>query len=134
MIFVLFYCFDAHIIMNIKIIYFLLSCQAHFSLRRLMPRHIFIMKDWAWGATFSFLFCFFVENIRRTSVRVLKFHRGFILTKNGDINPLTNLETPPVPLGGVFKFKKINSENFKTSDLTSEGLGEMQTCVPENFR
>jgi hypothetical protein len=30
-----------------------------------------------WGAIFRF----FLENVRRRSVRVLKLHRGFILTK-----------------------------------------------------
>ena len=50
------------------------------------------------GAIFRF-FQVFLENFRRRSVRVLKLHRGFILTKKGDINPQTNLETPPGPLG-----------------------------------
>ena len=37
---------------------------------------------------------------------VLKLHRGYILTKKGDIKPKKNLENPPGPLGGVFRFKK----------------------------
>jgi hypothetical protein len=37
----------------------------------------------------------FFEYFRRRSVRVLKLHRGFILTEKGDINPQTNSETPP---------------------------------------
>jgi hypothetical protein len=56
--------------------------------------------------------CFF-ENFRRRSVRVLKLHRVFILTKKGDINPPKNSETPPVPLGGVFRFFNFFFENFK---------------------
>ena len=35
---------------------------------------------------------------------VLKLHRGFILTQQGDINPPTNLETLPGPLRGSFFF------------------------------
>ena len=50
------------------------------------------------GADFKLFF----ENFRRRSVRVLKLHRGFILTKKGDINPQKNFETPPGPLGGRF--------------------------------
>ena len=53
-----------------------------------------------WGCfLFCFVLSFFVENIRRRSVRVQKLPRGFILTKKGDINPPKNLETPPGPLG-----------------------------------
>jgi hypothetical protein len=40
------------------------------------------------------------ENFRRRSVRVLKLHREFFLTKKGDINPQKNSETPPWPPGG----------------------------------
>jgi hypothetical protein len=50
-----------------------------------------------WG-DFSFL----QKNIRRRSVRVLKLHRGIILTKKGDINPKKNSKTPPGPLGEKF--------------------------------
>ena len=49
-----------------------------------------------------------MENIRRRSVRVLKLHTGFILTKKGEINPKKCLETP---LGAVFSF----FENFNSS-------------------
>jgi hypothetical protein len=38
------------------------------------------------GRFLGFFRCVF-ENFRRRSVRVLKLHRGFILTKKGDINP-----------------------------------------------
>ena len=50
----------------------------------------------------------FLENIRRRSA--LKLHRGFILTKKGDINPNKNSE-PHLPGGGgaVFiLFSKIS--------------------------
>jgi hypothetical protein len=40
------------------------------------------------------------ENIRKRSVIVLKLHRGFNLTKKGDINPQKNSEAPHPP--GVF--------------------------------
>ena len=55
--------------------------------------------------------------------------QGVILIKKGDINPPTNLETPPGPLGGTFsglkkiKFKKL-SYGSKTLDMTFEGFGE----------
>ena len=42
----------------------------------------------------------FFENLRRRLVRVLKLHRGFILTKKADINPPKDSETPPWPPGG----------------------------------
>ena len=51
-----------------------------------------------WGAILSF----FSEIFRRRSVRLLKLHRGFILTKKGDINTQKNSETPPLPPGGAF--------------------------------
>jgi hypothetical protein len=38
------------------------------------------------------------------SGRVLKLHRGFILTKKGDINPQKNLETPLAPWGAFLGF------------------------------
>ena len=64
-----------------------------------------------------------MENFRRRSVRVLKLHRGFILTKKGDINPHKNLETPPGPLGGVFRFFKVFFENFKICPRLLRGWG-----------
>jgi hypothetical protein len=48
------------------------------------------------------IFRFFLENFRRRSIRVLKLHRGFILTKKGDISPPKNSETPNCPPGGHF--------------------------------
>ena len=54
-----------------------------------------------------------MENFRRGSVSVLKLHRGFIFTKKGDISPPKDSETPPSPLGGVFRFFKSFFENFK---------------------
>jgi hypothetical protein len=45
------------------------------------------------GAILRF-FSFFYLNFRRRSVRVLKLHRGFILTIKGDIQLPTNSETP----------------------------------------
>jgi hypothetical protein len=36
------------------------------------------------GGLFLGFLNFFLENIRRRSVRVLKLHRGFILTKKGE--------------------------------------------------
>ena len=77
------------------------------------------------GRFLVFFLKFFCENIRRRSVRVLKFHRGFILTKKGDINPQTNLETPLAPWGAFLGFLKFFFENFKSCPLTSKGLGEM---------
>jgi hypothetical protein len=70
-----------------------------------------------------------LENIRRRSVRVPKLHRGFILTKKGDINPRKKSETPLAPWGGIFrffcgKFQKL-SYGSETLNMTSEGLGEM---------
>jgi hypothetical protein len=50
------------------------------------------------GAIFR---CFF-ENFSRKSVRVLKLHRGFILTKKGDINPTKKFGDPPWTPGGRF--------------------------------
>ena len=44
-----------------------------------------------------------VLSAKRSSVRVPKLHRGFFLTKKGDISPPKNLETPPGPLWGLFK-------------------------------
>ena len=63
-----------------------------------------------WGAIFKFFLVSFFENIRRRSVRVLKLHRGFILTKKGDINPQKNSETPLAPWGGgvLYFFLKIS--------------------------
>jgi hypothetical protein len=45
----------------------------------------------------------------------VKLHRGFILTKKGDINPQTNSEKN-------FQNLSLGSE---TSNITSDGLGEM---------
>jgi hypothetical protein len=59
------------------------------------------------GAIFSFVKVF-LENIRRSSVRVQKLHRGFILTKKGDINPPKNSEG--AFLGFFF-------ENFKSCPM-----------------
>jgi hypothetical protein len=55
------------------------------------------------GAIFMF-FYFFFENFRRRSGRVLKLHRGFILTKKGDINPQKNLEIPLALWGALLGF------------------------------
>ena len=82
------------------------------------------------------IFSFFWKILIGGQLRVLKLHRGFILTKKGDINPQNNLETPwPGPLGGCFRFFRFFVvENFKSSygsetlDMTSEGLGEMFDC------
>ena len=65
------------------------------------------------GVGFLGFFRLFLENFRRMSVRVLKLHRGFILTKKGDINPQQNLEPPSGPLGGVFRVLMFFFENFK---------------------
>ena len=71
-------------------------------------------EGWAEWTFYTCFFKFFFENFRRRSVRVLKLHRGFILTKKGDINPPKNSETPSGPLGGVFRFfYKVFFENFK---------------------
>ena len=70
-------------------------------------------------------FYVFFENFRRRSGRVLKLHRGFILSKKGDINPQQNLETPLALWGGAFRFKKNKIENFKNCLFTSKGLREM---------
>jgi hypothetical protein len=58
-----------------------------------------------WGSIFIFFYFFVVENIRRRSVIVLKFHRGFIHMKKGDINSPKNSETSG-PLGGHLYFLK----------------------------
>ena len=52
------------------------------------------------GAIFRFFSFFVVENMRRRSVRVMKLHRGFILTKKGDINKLVQAKF--VEKGGIF--------------------------------
>jgi hypothetical protein len=56
------------------------------------------------GVVVGFFVCFLFENIRRISVRVLELHRGFILTKKGDINPQKIQRPPLAPWGGVFIF------------------------------
>jgi hypothetical protein len=48
----------------------------------------------------------FLGFFRRRSVRVLKLHMGFILTKKEDINPPKNSETPLAPWRSIFRFKK----------------------------
>jgi hypothetical protein len=61
------------------------------------------------------IFRFFVENFTRRSVRVMKLHRVFILTKRGDINPPKNSETPLAPWGAFLGLKKkFVGENFKS--------------------
>ena len=45
---------------------------------------------------------FLFENSRRRLVRILKLHRGFILTKMGDIKPQKLRGNRSGPLGGVF--------------------------------
>jgi hypothetical protein len=52
----------------------------------------------AWAPRGDFFKKFFFENIRRRSVRVLKLHRGSILTKKEDINP------PPTGASGIVDF------------------------------
>jgi hypothetical protein len=56
-----------------------------------------------------------LENIRRRSVRVAELHRGFILTKKGDINPPKKSETPHGPLGGGLLV--VFFENFKSCPM-----------------
>ena len=62
------------------------------------------------------------------SVRVLKLHRGFILTKKEDINPPKNSETPPGPPGeGVFRFFKVFVvKNFKSCPRVPTGGSRMR--------
>ena len=60
-----------------------------------------------WGAIFSF-FQVFLENIRRRSVRILKLHRGFILTKK-DINTNKNQRLSLAPqVGGYYNGVKYD--------------------------
>jgi hypothetical protein len=51
-------------------------------------------------------FYVYFEDIRRRSVRVLKLHRGFILTKKDDINPQKIGRPPLAPWGGGGAFLK----------------------------
>ena len=56
------------------------------------------------GGDFYVFLSFFVENFTRRSARVLKLHRGFFLTKKGDISPPKNLEAPLAPVWSVSRF------------------------------
>ena len=47
------------------------------------------------------IFCFLFKNIRTRSVRVLKFHRGFILTKKEILTPKKIRRPPMAPWGAV---------------------------------
>ena len=55
------------------------------------------------GAIFRY-FKFFFEKFRRMSVRVLKLHRGFILTKKEILTPQQIWRPPLAPWGSVFSF------------------------------
>jgi hypothetical protein len=78
------------------------------------------------GRILGFLIIFF-ENIRRRSVRVLKLHSGFILTKKGDINHPKNSEREtPLEEGGSLGEQNITFDlvlcKIKSSQIVSTGL------------
>jgi hypothetical protein len=47
-----------------------------------------------------------LSDARNVPGRVLKLHRGFILTKKGDIKPPNKFGDPPWSPGSVFRFFK----------------------------